>query len=111
MVLLTTSFLGNTLLLRSSTGNGHGIPTASQAVRIARYQPQTNPMNPKPPAIFNSLLICARSAAVVADATEKSAAAMKAKSMMRPKKVRVKNRFTRKVPMKKTKLAMHLYDV
>ena len=53
-------------------------------------------------------MMWATSAAVVAVGTEKSAAAMKAKSMTRPKNVKVKNRLTRIVPMRKTKLAMHL---
>jgi hypothetical protein len=46
----------------------------------------------------------------VADATEKSAAAIKAKSMTRPKNVAVKKRLTRSVPIKKTKLASTLHD-
>lgn len=85
------------------------MPTASQAVKIARYHPQTKPMNPKPPAILSNLLMCARSAGVVADATEKSAAAMKENSMTRPKNVSVKKRLTRNVPIKKTKLAITLW--
>ena len=50
----------------------------------------------------------ARSAGVVAVGTAKSAAARKAKSMTRPKNVKVKNRLTRMVPISKTKLVRHL---
>jgi hypothetical protein len=53
--------------------------------------------------------MCARSAAVVADAIEKSAAAMNANSITRPRKVRVKKALTRRVPMRKTKLVRHLW--
>lgn len=53
--------------------------------------------------------MCSTSPSVVADATEKSAAAMKENSIKRPKKVKVKKRFTRRVAMRKTKLAMALY--
>ena len=98
------------MLLRSNTGSGHGIPTDSHAVRIARYQPQTKPINPNPPAICSSLAMCKRSASVEADATEKSAAAMKANSITRPKNVKQKKRLTRTVAMRKTKLAITLYN-
>lgn len=98
------------MLLKSNTGSGHGIPTASQAVIIARYQPDIKPRKPKPPAHFSNVLMCSTSASVVADATEKSAAAIKAKSMTRPKNVAVKKRLTRSVPIKKTKLASTLHD-
>jgi hypothetical protein len=103
-----TVFGGNTLLLRSSTGSGHGIPTAAHAVMIARYQPLISPRNPKPPAMCSNFAMCSRSASVVADATLKSAAAMKANSITRPKNVNVKNKLTRMVPMRKTKLAITL---
>lgn len=96
-------FLAKTLLLRSNTGNGHGIPTAAQPVRIAKYHPDTNPIMPNPPPILKSINMCSRSASVVADAIEKSAAAMKEKSITSPKKVRVKSRFTRIVQIRKTK--------
>jgi hypothetical protein len=102
-------FFGKTLLLKSNTGNGHGIPTASQAVRIARYHPEIKPKKPKPPPICSNFAMCSTSASVVADATEKSAAAMKANSMTRPKKVKVKKAFTRMVLMRNIKLARHLY--
>lgn len=84
------------------------MPTASQAVKMARYHPQTSPINPKPPAICNNLAICSTSASVVAVPTLKSAAAMKLKSPIRPKNVAVKNRLTRNVPMKKTNEAITL---
>jgi hypothetical protein len=56
-------FSGKTLLLKSKTGSGHGIPTAWQAVRIARYQPDIRPKKPKPPAQRNSVLMCSISLA------------------------------------------------
>jgi len=96
------------LVLKSKTGSGHGIPTASQAVRMARYQPEIKPRNPNPPAHRNNVFICSRSASVVAEAMEKSAAAMKPNSMTSPKNVNVKKRLTRRVPIKKTKLASTL---
>ena len=107
-LLTVASLFGKTLLLRPRTGSGHGMPTASQAVRIARYQPHTRPMNPNPPAMCSNLLICSTSASVVACPMRKSAAAMKENSIMRPKNVRVKKILTRKVPIKNTKLAIAL---
>lgn len=99
---------GKTLLLKSNTGNGHGMPTASHAVKIARYHPLIKPKNPKPPAICSSFSTCRRPASVVALATLKSAAAMNEKSMTRPKKVNVKKRLTLSVPIRNTKDAMAL---
>lgn len=84
------------------------MPTAAQAVRIARYHPHITPRKPKPPAMFNNFAMCAASAAVVADGIENSAAAMKANMKTRPKNVREKNALTRKVPIRKTKLVRHL---
>ena len=84
------------------------MPTDSQAVMMARYQPLIRPRKPNPPAMCNNVAMCSRSASVAAEAIEKSAAAMKAKSITRPKKVRVKNTFTRRVAMRKTKLVITL---
>lgn len=55
--------------------------------------------------------MCSTSASVLACATRKSAAAMKENSIIRPKKVKVKNTLTRKVPKKNTKLAIALLKV
>lgn len=100
---------GNTLLLKSNTGSGHGSPTASMTVSRARYQPQITPSIPKPPPILSRYATCSRSAAVVADGTAKSAAAMKANRKTRPMKTSVNNAFTRSVPTKRTKLTRHLF--
>lgn len=110
---------------RSKMGNGQGIPTAAQPVTMARYledvkltesckremktyQPHTAPIMPNPPANLNKCRMCSWSASVVAVATAKSAAAMNANSMTRPKKVSVKRALTRKVQIRKTKLTMVL---
>lgn len=72
------------------------------------HQPHTSPIMPKLPPIFNSNRICSKSAAVVAVATAKSAAAMNANSITKPKNVKVKRKLTLKVQIRKTKLASTL---
>ena len=96
------------MLLKSNTGSGHGIPTVSHTVIIARYQPQTTPTKPNPPAMCSNLPICSMSASVVAWGIEKSAAAMKEKSMTRPKKSKVNKAFTRMVPIRKIQVTSTL---
>lgn len=99
------------LLLWRGTCNRHQSVVLGRTllVRIAAtYQPQTRPINPKPPPICRSLRICASSAAVVALGIAASAAAMKANSMTRPKKSATKRALTRSVPIMMTKLTIHL---
>ena len=107
---LDLSFVpGNTLLLKSNTGRKLGIPTASQAVTRARYQPQITPSMPNPPPILNSIAMCSRSASVAACGTLKSAAAMNEKRKTSPTKTRTKRTLTRRVPTRSTKLTIALF--
>lgn len=117
-------------LPRSNTGRGHGIWTVSQTSRMARYlharlrqqkfvevpeqqrvtyQPQIRPMKPKPPATFSNINMWARSASEAAVGTAASAAAIKANKKTRPKKRPTNSKLTRSVPIRITKLTMHLF--
>jgi hypothetical protein len=74
------------------------------------YQPQTSPINPKPPPTCRSFRMWARSASEAAEGMAASAAAMKENNITRPKKSRTKSKLTRNVPIKITKLTKALFE-
>jgi len=86
------------------------MPTASHAVKMARYHPQNRPRKPKLPAIWYNVLMYSKSVCDVAEGILNLAAAVKACMKIRPTNVTAKKAFTRIDPMKKTKDVRHLCD-